>query len=181
MNIKLFVSLLISTHILLSESFNTYQSEGLRDVVKGIDDKIKNVLEEKGYKIKNLFNIRSREKNPQPIFRVELEDGDVLLKKNTTHPIDNLKFLTHRRITVEEPYKRPGRTRSVPELQEFRHTWAYCKLIKVCGELRGLAQCVESESKFVYLHFTNLNCFIFKLTLAGNIKYLFHYSFFVFN
>ena len=71
------------------KSFYTYQlkgSKGLQIVIKGVDSsvepaEIKKSLEDKGFKIKNVINIRNREKIPQPLFRVELEPGDMKLKK----------------------------------------------------------------------------------------------------
>ena len=73
----------------LKKNFYTYQlkgSKGLQIVIKGIDSciepvEIKESLEEKGFKVKNVINIRNREKIPQPLFRVELEPGDMKLKK----------------------------------------------------------------------------------------------------
>ncbi|XP_060662158.1 uncharacterized protein LOC132795464 [Drosophila nasuta] len=43
------------------------------------------------------------------------------LKKYEVHPIYNLQFLLHRRITVEEPHKRNG-TVQCANCQEYGHT-----------------------------------------------------------
>ena len=69
--------------------FYTHQlksAKGLQVVIKGIDqsvdpEDIKDALKEKGFKIKNITNIKNRNKLPQPMFRVELEPRDIALKK----------------------------------------------------------------------------------------------------
>ncbi|GBP97489.1 Nucleic-acid-binding protein from transposon X-element [Eumeta japonica] len=74
----------------------------------------------------------------EPMFRVELEPNDIKLK-NEIHPIYDLKFLLHRKITVEEPHKRTGPVQC-HNCQEYGHT-KHCKLptvCVVCGELHGL-------------------------------------------
>lgn len=137
------------------KSFYTYQlksSKGLKVVLKGIDScvdpsEIKNALENSGFKVKNVTNILNRNKIPQPLFRVELEPGDITLKKNEIHPIYNLRYLLHRRITVEEPHKRNGPTQCL-NCQEFGHTKAYCKLptvCVVCGDLHNSSECDKSR------------------------------------
>ena len=52
------------------------------------------------------------------------------IKKSETHPIYSMKYLLHRRITVEEPHKRNGPVQ--------------CKLRSVCvacGDLHSSSQC----------------------------------------
>ena len=98
------------------KDFYTYQlksAKGLQVLIKGIDscvdtEEVKCALQNNGYKIKNVLNIRNRERIPQPLFRVEFEPSDIKLKKNETHPVYDLKYLLHRKITVEEPHKRSG-------------------------------------------------------------------------
>lgn len=134
-----------------NKSFYTYQlksAKGLLIVIKGIDscvdaEEVKKGLENAGYKVRNAINIKNREKVPQPMFRVELEPGDIRLKKNETHPIYSLKYLLHRRVTVEEPHKKAGPIQCL-NCQEYGHTKTYCKLptvCVVCGELHSTANC----------------------------------------
>lgn len=138
------------------KSFYTYQlksSKGLQVVLKGIDScvdplELKSELEHKGFKVKVVVNIQNREHIPQPLFRVELEPGDLQLKKNEVHPIYNLRYLLHRRITVEQPHKRTGPVQCL-NCQEFGHTRAYCKLptvCVVCGELHNSSECDKSKN-----------------------------------
>ena len=63
------------------KNFYTYQlksSVGLQVVIKGIDSsvesiEVKEALEDLGYRKKNVTNIFHKDKEPQPMFRVELE------------------------------------------------------------------------------------------------------------
>ena len=147
---------LISEFEKVKKNFYTYQlksGKGLQVVIKGIDpsvepEEIKCSLQHNGFKIKSVVNIRNRERVPQPIFRVELEPNDVKLKKNEVHPIYNIKYLLHRRIVVEEPYKRSGPVQC-QNCQEYGHTRSYCKLPSVCvicGELHSTANCSRPKS-----------------------------------
>ncbi|GBP08613.1 hypothetical protein EVAR_91010_1 [Eumeta japonica] len=71
------------------KDYYTYQlksAKGMQIVLKGIDSCVDPL---------------------EPMFRVELEPNDTKLK-NEIHPIYDLKFLLHRKITVEEPHKRTG-------------------------------------------------------------------------
>lgn len=147
---------LISEFEKVKKNFYTYQlksGKGLQVVLKGIDpsvepEEIKCSLQHNGFKIKSVVNIRNRERVPQPIFRVELEPNDIKLKKNEVHPIYNIKYLLHRRIVVEEPYKRSGPVQC-QNCQEYGHTRSYCKLPPVCvicGELHSTAKCSRPKS-----------------------------------
>lgn len=135
----------------LKKNFYTYQlknAKGLQVVIKGIDsyvdpEEVKTSLCSIGFKVKSVSNIRNRERNPQPLFRVELEHGDLKLKKNETHPIYDLKYFMHRRVTVEAPHKRSGPVQCL-NCQEYGHTKTYCKLPSVCvvcGELHATTKC----------------------------------------
>jgi len=42
------------------------------------------------------------------MFKVELGPECLHLKTNELHPIYQLQYLLHRRVTVEQPYKRNG-------------------------------------------------------------------------
>ena len=55
--------------------------------------------------VTNIFN---KNKQPQPMSGVELDPDTRMLKKSETHAIYSMKYLLHRRITVEEPHKRNG-------------------------------------------------------------------------
>lgn len=137
------------------KNFYTYQlksSKGLQVVLKGIEsdvtpEEITKALQEKGFTAKTVFNILNRDKKPQPLFKVELEPENKPLKKYEVHPIYNLQFLLHRRITVEEPHKRNGPVQC-SNCQEYGHTRSYCKLrpvCVVCGEHHDSAHCPASK------------------------------------
>ncbi|GBP15455.1 Nucleic-acid-binding protein from transposon X-element [Eumeta japonica] len=92
----------------------------------------------------------------EPMFRVELEPNDIKLK-NEIHPIYDLKFLLHRKITVEEPHKRTGPVQC-HNCQEYGHTKTYCKLptvCVVCGELHGTANCNKPKNNLNYKKCSN--------------------------
>ena len=138
-----------------NKNFYTYQlksSKGLKVIFKGIDScvdpsEIKDALEELGYNIKSVINIFNKQKIPQPMFRVELEPDNRKFKKNETHPIYSIKYLIHRRITVEEPHKRNGPVQCM-NCQEFGHTKSYCKLRAVCvacGDFHPSSQCSAAK------------------------------------
>ena len=138
-----------------NKNFYTYQlksSKGLKVVLKGIDScvdpsEIKDALGELGYNIKSVVNIFNKQKIPQPMFKVELEPDNRKIKKNETHPIYSLKYLIHRRITVEEPHKRSGPVQCM-NCQEFGHTKSYCKLRAVCvacGDFHPSSQCSAAK------------------------------------
>lgn len=138
-----------------NKSFYTYQlksAKGLQVVLKGIDagvdpEDVKSGLIKLGFKVKHVINIKNRERIPQPMFRVELEPADLNLKKSETHPIYNIKFLLHRKITIEEPHKRAGPVQCF-NCQEYGHTKSYCKLptvCVVCGELHATDKCDKSK------------------------------------
>ena len=70
-----------------NRSFYTHQlksSKGLQVIIIGIDSsvesrEVKEALEDLGYNIKNVYNIFNKNKQPQPMFRVELEN---LIQRN---------------------------------------------------------------------------------------------------
>lgn len=116
-------------------NFYTYQMKAMRAfsvVIKGIDasvkcDDIKDELEEKGFKVRTVINIKNKLKVPQPMFRIELEPE----KTKGKHPIYDVKYLLYRRIVVEEPYKRNGPVQCF-NCQEYGHTSGYCHLETIC-------------------------------------------------
>lgn len=137
------------------KSFYTYQlksEKGLQVIIKGVDPsvatkEIKDSLESLGFKVKNVINLINKEKVPQPIFRVELEPGKKKLKKGEVHSIYNVRYLLHRRVTIEEPYKRSGPVQC-QNCQEFGHSKTYCKLhavCVVCGDLHSTANCKKPK------------------------------------
>lgn len=131
--------------------FYTYQlksSKGLQVVLKGIEsdvtpEEITEALKEKGFYAKNVFNIKNRNRQPQPLFKIELEPENKPPRKNEVHPIYKLQLLLHRRITVEEPHKRNAPVQCT-NCQEYGHTRSYCTLrpvCVVCGDLHDSKQC----------------------------------------
>ena len=98
--------------------------------------------------MKSVYNIRNKQNEPQPMFKVELEPDSTKLKNNEVHPIYNLRLLKHRKITVEEPYKRRGPVQCT-NCQEYGHTQSYCTLRPVCvicGELQSTAECKANKA-----------------------------------
>jgi Associated with zinc fingers len=101
-------------------------------------DTIKDELQEKGFKVKNVQNVlHPVSKTPLPLFFVELERN----VKNAD--IFNIKTLVYTRVRVEEPYKR----NEIPQChrcQEIGHTKTYCRhqprCVK-CGQEHLTAEC----------------------------------------
>ncbi|XP_017490395.1 PREDICTED: nucleic-acid-binding protein from mobile element jockey-like, partial [Rhagoletis zephyria] len=133
------------------KNFYKYQlksSRGLQVVIKGIESSvpiadIALALEKAGFSVKNVVNIINRAKIAQPMFKVELKPETKPMNNNAVHPIYNLRYLLHRRITVEEPHKRNGPVQCT-NCQEFGHTRTYCTLRPVCvacGDLHASASC----------------------------------------
>lgn len=81
-----------------------------------------------GFNVKSVTDIWNVNKIPHPIFRVELEPAEEKLKGNQTHPIYELKYFFHCRITNEQPHVRKGPI----HCQEYGHFKSYCKLDMVC-------------------------------------------------
>jgi len=77
---------------------------------------------------------------------VELLPDFKALKKNEVHPIYNLQYLLHRRITVEEPHKRIDPVQCA-NCQEYGHTKSYCTLRSVCVACGGLHTSAKCELK----------------------------------
>lgn len=135
-----------------NRKYYTYQlksSKGLVVVVKGLDssvptDEIKDELEKEGFEVKSITNLPNKDKVPQPLFKIELTyESSLIKKKGSTHPIYDLRFLCHRRIRVEEPYKRKEPPQC-QNCQEFGHTKTYCKLPSVCvrcGDVHNSLHC----------------------------------------
>jgi hypothetical protein len=117
-------------------SFQAKSAKGLRVVIKGIDHnvnpaEIKEYLESQNYKVNWVHNIINKYRIPQPMFKVELAPESSIAPKGKTHPIYDLQYVLHRRVTIDEPYKRSGPVQCT-KCQEFGHTKAYCKLAVVC-------------------------------------------------
>lgn len=136
--------------------YYTYQlksAKGLKAVIKGIDhlvepQEISEELKAKGFETKSVHNIINRSKKPQPMFLVELTPETSVPPKGKPHPIYNLKYLLHRRITIEEPHKRSGPVQC-QNCQEYGHTRTYCKLSSVCvicGKLHEAKACPSNKA-----------------------------------
>lgn len=127
-----------------NKNYYTYQlksAKGLKVIIKGIDsnvdtEDIKNALEGKGFKIKNVNKIINRLKVPQPMFKIELTPEGSKAPKGKSHPIYDIRYVLHRKITVEEPHKFNSLAQC-QNCQEFGHTKTYCKLTSVCVACGG--------------------------------------------
>lgn len=137
------------------KNYYTYQlksSKGLQVVIKGIESEIDpaevlEALREQGFNVKSAINIFNKDKKPQPLFKIELEPDTWAFKKSEVHPIYNLQFLLHRRISVEEPHKRKGPVQC-ENCQEYGHTKSYCTLTTVCvscGEPHSSNKCPQNK------------------------------------
>lgn len=147
------------------KSYYTHQlksAKGLLVVVKGIEssvptNEIMSAIENEGYEVKSVHNIINKDKIPQPLHRVEIAFDSKKLKKNEPHPIYNLRYLLHRKITVEEPRKR----RDPPQClncQEFGHTKTYCRLPSVCvicGDIHKTSDCPNPKNSSKVLRCSN--------------------------
>lgn len=139
------------------KSYYTYQlksAKGLQVVIKGIESTVKTdeiiaALKTKNFNAKSVINIMNKNKEPQPLFKVELEPEGIALKRNSqeVHPIYKLQFLLHRRITVEQPHKR-NQPVQCTNCQEYGHTRAYCTLRSicvVCSDPHSTANCPKNK------------------------------------
>lgn len=137
------------------KNYYTYQlksQKGLVVIIKGIEsfvdpNDINVALADKGFNVKSITNIINRDKVPQPMFRLELEPDNKKLKGK--HEIFSLKYLLHRRITIDEPRKRTGPIQCV-KCQEYGHSKTYCTLNDVCvicGDLHNSKQCNKNKSE----------------------------------
>ena len=75
-------------------------------VIKGIDSSVKSREVNCIKSVTN--NKRNKNKQLQPVCRVEFEHDTRKLKKSETHSIHGMKYLLHRRITAQEPHMRNG-------------------------------------------------------------------------
>jgi hypothetical protein len=135
-----------------NKHFYSYQLKsvkGQRVVIKGLESSINiNDIQEdlaaQGFQIKNIMNIRNKDKIPQPMFMVELEPAS---NKNK-NKIFELKYVLYRRVTVEEPLKRKSLVQCF-NCQEYGHTQNYCKLINICvicGDPHKTANCQKQKN-----------------------------------
>jgi len=110
--------------------------KGLQVVIKGIESSVTSseiiaALKKKNFNAKTVINILNRNKEPRPLFKVELQPSSQKNNKNEVHPIYKLQYLLHRRINVEEPHKRRQPVQCT-NCQEYGHTKAYCTLKSIC-------------------------------------------------
>lgn len=125
--------------------FYTYRLKllrGLTVVVKGIEsgvepELIKDALNGQGFEVASVTNIINRFKQPQPLYRVELQPSARKLKPGEVHPIYKINRLINRVVTIEEPRKRTGPVQC-HNCQEYGHTKGYCKLPAVCVACGGI-------------------------------------------
>ena len=87
---------------------------------------IKQELQEKGFSVRNVVNIRhSRTKNPLPLFFVDLDPVGEFKS------IYEVKALLQHRVTIESPRPRREIVQCM-RCQKFGHTRSYCTLPPVC-------------------------------------------------
>lgn len=127
---------------------------GITVVLKGIEkgvntEEIKTALSENGFKVQLIYNMKNRNKELQPLYKIELEPSRDRLKNNEkVHPIYNLRYLLHRVVKVEEPHKRTGPVQC-SNCQEYNHTKSYCKLpvvCVICGDRHDSSKCPKPKT-----------------------------------
>jgi len=130
--------------------YHTYQlqeDKPLRIVLRGLHsstvcDEIKNALEEIGFSIKQVVNVRHRIlKTNLPLFFVDLENS--VNNKN----IFDITSILHTKIKVEEPYKK-RLIAQCQNCQDYGHTKSYCgypsRCVK-CGADHSSSSCTKSR------------------------------------
>lgn len=120
-------------------AYHTYQlkqDKAYRVVIRNLHpsintDDIKKALEDMGFEIRNIMNIRSRiNKEPLPLFFVDQEPNEENKK------IYDIKYLLHTKILVEPPRKKYD----IPQCmrcQEYGHTKSYCSKPFYCVKCAG--------------------------------------------
>lgn len=135
--------------------YYTYQlksAKGLRVIIKGIDSDVDpndiiSDLKTKGFDVKTAHNVLNKSKIPQPMFKIELTPESSKIPKGKIHPIYHVKYILHRKVTIDEPYKRTTMVQC-QNCQEFGHTKSYCKLLNVCvacGDLHPTKDCEKKK------------------------------------
>lgn len=119
--------------------FHTYQlkdDKAFRVVFRNLHpsipiETIKCELEEKGFSVRNISNVRQRgTKTPLPLFFIELNPSG----KNKE--IFQVQHIAYSKITVEEPYARRDIVQCV-RCQEYGHTKRYCHYQMRCVKCAG--------------------------------------------
>lgn len=134
-----------------SINFHTYQlkqERAYRVVVKNLHfstptNLIKDEIEKKGHKVRNILNIRSKfTKKPLSMFYIDLEPN-----KNNME-IFNLRYLYNAVIRIEAPLKLDDVVQCF-RCQQYGHTKAYCrnhfKCVK-CGLNHSTVHCTKPAS-----------------------------------
>lgn len=94
-------------------------------------NEIQDELESKGYKIRNIVNIKHRStKESLPLFFVDLEPAE------NNKSIYDLKYLQNRTIRVEPPYRNTDIVQCT-RCQMFNHTKTYCNRPFACVKCGG--------------------------------------------
>lgn len=110
---------------IIHHTYQLKQERAYRIVIRDLHhsippDEIKNELESKGHKVRNIINVRHRtSKEPLPLFFVDLEPCE----NNKT--IYELQYLGHCKIRVEPPRKK-NYIIQCTRCQEYGHSKAYC-------------------------------------------------------
>lgn len=119
-------------------TFQPRSERAYRVVIKNLHysietEDIKNALQEKGFEIRNVVNIRSwKNKEPLPMFFVDQEPND------NNKKIYEIIYLLGTKITVEPPRKK-SQTPQCLRCQEYGHTRRYCSKPYYC------VKCAESH------------------------------------
>lgn len=125
----------------INKPFYSYQlksDRGKMFIIRGIDssvppDDVKNELVNLGWKIKTVFNMVNRDKNPLPLFKIELDP----VNSDDNKSLFDLRYLLHRKISVEPPRGRGNTILQCMNCQEFNHSHNYCRLKPVCVVCAG--------------------------------------------
>lgn len=130
-------------------AFHTYQlpeDKAYRAVIRGLHssiapEDITKELQERGFTVRNVTNVISRDKVNLPLFFVDLEPNKINPK------IFDLTSMLHSRITVEEP-RQSRQLVQCKNCQRYGHSKNYCGLpprCVRCGGPHGSATCTKSR------------------------------------
>lgn len=153
-NIRVMVKTIQSYRILVRYlddkgiNFHTYQlkqERAYRVVVKNLHFStptvlIKDAIEEKGHKVRNIVNIKSKvSQNPLPMFYIDLEPA------GNNMDIYKIKYLYNAIVQIEAPIKKDDIVQCF-RCQQYGHTKSYCrnnfKCVK-CGLNHATLQCTK--------------------------------------
>lgn len=133
---------------IVHHTYQVQQDRAYRVVIRDLhptvpESIIKEELQKKGHKVRNIMNIRHRvSKEPLPLFFVDIEPD------TNNKEIYKLDYLLHCKIKVEAP-RNKRIIAQCTRCQDYGHTKSYCKkpfkCVK-CGGLHDTSTCTKARS-----------------------------------